>query len=91
MKIKPSFYNQLDASVFILLSGVIGLSIYRYQYSSTTDSDDFDPVLVVQSVLLFLPAAWFAFWAVVGIITGIYDLIKQPRRYGQLEQSARDE
>ena len=61
------WYNRLDASVFIILAIVIALSIYRY-YLSMTGTEDSIVALVVQSVLLFLPAVWFAICALHDVI-----------------------
>ena len=52
-------YNQLDAAVFLALAMVIAICMYRLHltnFGSTTSI----PVLTLQSILLFLPAAWFA-------------------------------
>ena len=52
-------YNQLDAAVFLALAMVIAICIYRL-YLTTIGSTTSIPALTLQSILLFLPAAWFA-------------------------------
>ena len=73
-KRKPSqseWYNKLDASVFIILAAVIALSIYRY-YLSMAGTEDSTEALVVQSILLFLPALWFGICAVHFILSKLF-------------------
>ena len=52
-------YNQLDAAVFLALAMVIAINMYRL-YLTTFGSTTSIPALTLQSILLFLPAAWFA-------------------------------
>ena len=53
-------YNRLDAAVFLALAMVIAINIYR-SYLTDIDSTASIPALTLQSILLFLPAAWFGF------------------------------
>ena len=52
-------YNQLDAAVFLALAMLIAINMYRL-YLTSFGSTTSITVLTLQSILLFLPAAWFA-------------------------------
>ena len=79
-KRKPSqseWYNKLDASVFVILAAVIALSIYRY-YLSMAGTGDSTVALVVQSILLILPALWFGICAVHESLNKLISNKQQP-------------
>lgn len=89
--VKHEWYNQLDAAVFVLLAAVIGISLYQY-YLSLTDAGSPVWALLVQTLLLFLPAGWFGCFAVYGIQANIKNWWKNDRaRSGSLAGSRNHE
>ena len=85
---QSEWYNKLDASVFIILAAVIALSMYQY-YLSMAGTGDSTVALVVQSILLFLPALWFGICAVHESLNKFKELFsnKQPLPTNIIEQS----